>query len=106
MAFNTFIQPNAVVQGLDKTYQAWEFKPNALMFLPTKGLVCIASRMMLPKRTKYIYIGYHADMMEFLRQDIGGVYSFLFIAAANLRDAKKIMRDIRRKHPELKHISK
>lgn len=104
MAFNTFIQPNALVQGLDKTYQAWEFRPNAFMLLPMKGLVCIACRMMLPKRSKYIYIGYHADMMEFLRQDIGGAYSFLFIAAANLRDAKKIMRDIRRKHPELKII--
>lgn len=106
MAFNTLIQPNALVQGLDKTYQAWEFRPNALMFLPVKRLVCIVCRVMLPKRSKYIYIGYHADMMDFLRQDIGGAYSFLFIAAADLRDAKKIMRDIRQKHPELKHISK
>ncbi|QRY55505.1 hypothetical protein [Sphingobacterium siyangense] len=106
MDFNTLIQPNAVVEGLDKTYHAWEFRQHAIMFLPVKGLVCIASRMMLPKRIKYIYIGYHADMIEFLRLDIGGVHSYIFIAASDLRDAKKIMRDVRRKHPELKQLSK
>ncbi|RKS19005.1 hypothetical protein CLV94_2954 [Flavobacterium endophyticum] len=98
-----FIEPNALVQGVLKTYGAWEFKPMAPILLAIPHLVCIVSLVMLPRRYFYSYIGYHKNMMDFLKSDIAQrtAYSYIFVVApGGPKEAMKIIRDIKRKRPK------
>ncbi|MCY1486002.1 hypothetical protein D3C87_205050 [compost metagenome] len=101
MNFCKFLHPKSKVEGLSKTYEAWEFRPSRLELLPVTDLVCIACSLFLPKRYSLVYIAYHRDMMEFMKTDLGNgiIYSYFFIPAGNKSNAELIIQDIKLQHP-------
>lgn len=101
MGFSKFLRPKSKVQGLSKTYEAWEFRPSRVELLPVTDLVCIACSLFLPKRYSLLYIAYHKDMMEFIKTDLGNdiIYSYFFIAAGSESNAEIIIQDIKLHYP-------
>lgn len=97
------MRPKSKVNGLSSTYEAWEFRPSRLEILPITDLVCIAYSVFLPKRYSLVYIGYHKDQIEFMKEDLGSsiVYSYFFISAGNKKNAEKIIQDIKLQYTDI-----
>lgn len=100
MGFYKLLRPKSKVEGLNNTYEAWEFRPSRLQILPVTDLVCIACSLFLPKRYSFVYIAYHNNMIEFMKTDLGNsiIYSYFFIPAGNKNNAETIIQDIKLQH--------